>query len=101
MLLCVLPLLSIWQVDILDRKVKPKQIIFHRKKALPYKDVCARSNYNVKEALAALLEAISKRMGAPISFNLVRGCCCCLLLPLLLLLLLWFVHHAISVIAPC
>jgi GTP-binding nuclear protein Ran len=34
------------KVDIKDRKVKAKQITFHRKKNLPYYDISAKSNYN-------------------------------------------------------
>ncbi|KAL7717463.1 GTP-binding nuclear protein [Entamoeba marina] len=32
--------------DVKDRKVKPRQITFHRKKNLQYYDVSAKSNYN-------------------------------------------------------
>ena len=32
-----------------DRKVKPKQIIFHRKKNLQYYDISAKSNYNFEK----------------------------------------------------
>jgi len=37
------------KVDIKDRKVKPKQITFHRKKNLQYYDISARSNYNFEK----------------------------------------------------
>lgn len=33
------------KVDIKDRKVKPKQITFHRKKNLQYYEISAKSNY--------------------------------------------------------
>jgi GTPase SAR1 family protein len=34
------------KVDVKDRKVKPKDITFHRKKNLQYYDISAKSNYN-------------------------------------------------------
>jgi len=34
------------KIEIKDRKVKPKQITFHRKKNLQYFDISAKSNYN-------------------------------------------------------
>ncbi|XP_076345518.1 GTP-binding nuclear protein Ran-like isoform X4 [Tachypleus tridentatus] len=34
------------KVDIKDRKVKAKSIVFHRKKNLQYYDISAKSNYN-------------------------------------------------------
>jgi len=37
------------KVDIKDRKVKPKQITFHRKKNLQYYDISAKSNYNYEK----------------------------------------------------
>jgi len=37
------------KVDIKDRKVKVKQITFHRKKNLQYYDVSAKSNYNFEK----------------------------------------------------
>ena len=36
-------------MEIKDRKVKPKQIIFHRKKNLQYYDISAKSNYNFEK----------------------------------------------------
>jgi GTP-binding nuclear protein Ran len=36
-------------VDIKDRKVKAKSIVFHRKKNLQYYDVSAKSNYNFEK----------------------------------------------------
>ena len=33
------------KVDVKDRKVKAKQITFHRKKNLQYYDISAKSNY--------------------------------------------------------
>merc|ERR1719399_2728220 len=37
------------KVEIKDRKVKAKQITFHRKKNLQYYDVSAKSNYNFEK----------------------------------------------------
>jgi len=37
------------KVDVKDRKVKPKQIVFHRKKNLQYYDISAKSNYNFEK----------------------------------------------------
>eukprot|EP00048_Salpingoeca_helianthica_P022345 m.17756 g.17756 ORF g.17756 m.17756 type:complete len:220 (+) comp7196_c0_seq1:54-713(+) len=37
------------KVDMKDRAVKPKQIVFHRKKNLQYYDISAKSNYNYEK----------------------------------------------------
>ena len=37
------------KVDIKDRKVKAKSIVFHRKKNLQYYDISAKSNYNFEK----------------------------------------------------
>jgi len=37
------------KVDVKDRKVKPKDIHFHRKKNLQYYDISAKSNYNFEK----------------------------------------------------
>jgi GTP-binding nuclear protein Ran len=37
------------KVDIKDRKVKAKNITFHRKKNLQYYDISAKSNYNFEK----------------------------------------------------
>jgi len=37
------------KVDCKDRKVKPKDIFFHRKKNLQYYDISAKSNYNFEK----------------------------------------------------
>jgi GTP-binding nuclear protein Ran len=37
------------KADIKDRKVKPKSIVFHRKKNLQYYDISAKSNYNLEK----------------------------------------------------
>lgn len=37
------------KVDIKDRKVKARQVVFHRKRNLPYYDISAKSNYNYEK----------------------------------------------------
>ncbi len=37
------------KVDIKDRKVKAKSIVFHRKNNMQYYDISARSNYNFEK----------------------------------------------------
>jgi GTP-binding nuclear protein Ran len=37
------------KVDIKERKVKAKQVLFHRKKNLPYYDISAKSNYHFEK----------------------------------------------------
>ena len=37
------------KIDIKDRRVKAKQITFHRKKNLQYYDISAKSNYNFEK----------------------------------------------------
>src|SRR5271154_277014 len=37
------------KVDVKERKVKAKAITFHRKKALQYYDISAKSNYNFEK----------------------------------------------------
>merc|ERR1712165_680792 len=37
------------KVDCKDRKVKPKDILFHRKKGPQYYDISAKSNYNFEK----------------------------------------------------
>ena len=50
------------KVDVKDRKVKAKQIIFHRKKGLQYYDVSAKSNYQFEKPFVWLLR---KLLGDP------------------------------------
>ena len=42
-------ILTQFQVDIKERKVKAKAITFHRKKNLQYYDISAKSNYNFEK----------------------------------------------------
>ena len=46
------------KVDIKERKVKAKQVTFHRKKNLPYYDISAKSNYNFEKPFLWLARKI-------------------------------------------
>merc|ERR1711941_131665 len=46
------------KVDIKDRKVKAKSIVFHRKKNLQYYDISAKSNYNFEKPFLWLARKI-------------------------------------------
>merc|ERR1711871_696390 len=46
------------KVDVKDRKVKTKQIQFHRKKNLQYYDVSAKSNYNFEKPFLYLAKKL-------------------------------------------
>ena len=48
------------KVDIKDRKVKAKQITFHRKKNLQYYDISAKSNYQFEKPFVWLLRRLTK-----------------------------------------
>jgi GTP-binding nuclear protein Ran len=47
------------KVDVQDRQVKPKQIVFHRRKNLQYYDVSAKSNYNFEKPFLYLIRKVS------------------------------------------
>jgi GTP-binding nuclear protein Ran len=47
------------KVDVMDRKVKPKQINFHRKKNLQYYDISAKSNYNFEKPFLWLAKKLT------------------------------------------
>lgn len=47
------------KVEIKDRKVKAKQITFHRKKNLQYYDISAKSNYNFEKPFLWLAKKLS------------------------------------------
>eukprot|EP00744_Colponema_vietnamica_P023225 GILI01033547.1.p1 GENE.GILI01033547.1~~GILI01033547.1.p1 ORF type:complete len:218 (-),score=48.56 GILI01033547.1:69-722(-) len=47
------------KVDVQDRQVKPKQILFHRKKNLQYYDVSAKSNYNFEKPFLYLIRKVT------------------------------------------
>lgn len=46
------------KVDVKDRKVKAKQITFHRKKNLQYYDISAKSNYQFEKPFIWLLRKL-------------------------------------------
>ncbi|KII60909.1 GTP-binding nuclear protein GSP1/Ran [Thelohanellus kitauei] len=47
------------KVDVKERKVKPKSILFHRKKNLQYFDVSAKSNYNIEKPFLWLMRKLT------------------------------------------
>merc|ERR1719389_1095193 len=47
------------KVDVKDRKVKAKQITFHRKKNLQYYDISAKSNYQYEKPFVWLLRRLT------------------------------------------
>jgi GTP-binding nuclear protein Ran len=47
------------KVDVMDRKVKPKQINFHRRKNLQYYDLSAKTNYNFERPFLWLARKIT------------------------------------------
>ena len=47
------------KVDIKDRKVKAKSIVFHRKKNLQYYDISAKSNYNFEKPFLWLARKVN------------------------------------------
>merc|ERR1719222_892446 len=47
------------KVDVRDRKVKAKQITFHRKKNLQYYDISAKSNYQFEKPFVWLLRRLT------------------------------------------
>lgn len=48
------------KIDVRDRKVKAKQITFHRKKNLQYYDISVRSGYNYEKPFVYLLRKLAK-----------------------------------------
>ena len=49
------------KVDEKERKVKPKQIIFHRKKNLQYYDISAKTNYNYEKPFLYLARKVTNQ----------------------------------------
>ena len=49
------------KVDVKERKVKAKQITFHRKKNLQYYDISAKSNYNFEKPFLWLARKVRRR----------------------------------------
>ncbi|OAF70520.1 GTP-binding nuclear protein Ran [Intoshia linei] len=50
------------KVDVKDRKVKAKSIVFHRKKNLQYYDISAKSNYNYEKPFLWLARKLTGDM---------------------------------------
>jgi GTP-binding nuclear protein Ran len=50
------------KVDCKDRKVKPKDIFFHRKKNLQYYDISAKSNYNFEKPFLYIIRRLTGDM---------------------------------------
>ena len=48
------------KADVKDRKVKNKQIVFHRGKDMKYYDISAKSNYQIERPFVALLRQLAK-----------------------------------------
>jgi GTP-binding nuclear protein Ran len=46
------------KVDVKDRKVLPKHIVFHRQKSMQYYDLSAKSNYNIEKPFLYLLRKL-------------------------------------------
>ena len=49
------------KIDIKDRKVKAKNITFHRKKNLQYYDISAKSNYNFEKPFLWLARKLTQQ----------------------------------------
>jgi len=49
------------KVDIKDRKVKARQVVFHRKRNLPYYDISAKSNYNYEKPFLWIARKLAGR----------------------------------------
>ena len=49
------------KVDIKERKVKAKQVLFHRKKNLQYYDISAKSNYNFEKPFLWLARKVTSK----------------------------------------
>ncbi len=58
------------KVDIKDRKVKPKQITFHRKKNLQYYDISAKSNYNFEKPFLWLARKLVGYVSFPLGHTI-------------------------------
>jgi len=51
------------KVDIKDRKVRPGQVVFHRKKNLNYYDISAKSNYNYEKPFLSIAKKLLRQDG--------------------------------------
>eukprot|EP01094_Clydonella_sp_ATCC50884_P001203 TRINITY_DN1089_c2_g1_i1.p2 TRINITY_DN1089_c2_g1~~TRINITY_DN1089_c2_g1_i1.p2 ORF type:complete len:221 (+),score=84.97 TRINITY_DN1089_c2_g1_i1:24-665(+) len=54
------------KVDVKDRKVRPKQIVFHRKKNLQYYEISAKSNYHFEKPFLYLARRL---LGSNLAFR--------------------------------
>jgi hypothetical protein len=74
------------KVDVKDRKVKPREISFHRRKNMQYYDVSARSNFNFEKPFLYLARRLTGYSLSPPPLRLPFPCvaCCCRRLPCLL-----------------
>ncbi|GIX77749.1 GTP-binding nuclear protein Ran [Caerostris extrusa] len=70
------------KVDVKDRKVKAKSIVFHRKKNLQYYDISAKSNYNFEKPFLWLarkligdpnLEFVAMPALAPLKYRWIQN----------------------------
>ena len=52
------------KIDCKDRKVKPKDIQFHRKKNLQYYDISAKSNYNFEKPFLYIVRKLTDNPNA-------------------------------------
>jgi GTP-binding nuclear protein Ran len=59
------------KVDIKDRKVKSRQVTFHRKHSLPYYEISAKSNYNYEKPFLWL----TRKLGGSDTIQFVEGGC--------------------------
>lgn len=46
------------KVDVIDRKVRAKSIVFHRKHNMKYYDISARANYNFEKPFLSLMRKL-------------------------------------------
>jgi hypothetical protein len=53
------------KVEVKERKVKTKQINFHRKKNIQYYEISAKTNYNFEKPFLYLARKLTKCAAAP------------------------------------
>jgi len=46
------------KIDVHDRAVKAKNIVFHRKKLIQYYDISAKSNYNIEKPFVSIMKQL-------------------------------------------
>ena len=62
------------KVDIKERKVKAKQVTFHRKKNLPYYDISAKSNYHFEKPFLWLARKVGGIELLPVITYVINLC---------------------------